>query len=190
MGQDKALLLSGSDPLVTDVAQHVAVAAGSVALVGHPERYSRLGLDCIVDLRPNLGPISGIESALVSRRGDLNLIVACDMPGLTVGLLQRLLQHAAQTGALCVVGRDKTGTIHPLCAVYHSNCLPVVQGALDCRRLRLMDLVDELRATPLDVEEMIWNVNTPQEWSAWREQQFSVKQLSSEGAPIALTDGH
>ncbi len=190
MGQDKALLLSGSDPLVTDVAHRVAVAAGNVALVGHPERYSSLGLDCIVDLRPNLGPLSGIESALVSRRGDLNLIVACDMPGLTVRLLQRLLQHAAQAGALCVVGRDKTGTIHPLCAVYHRDCLPVVQRALDGRRLRLMDLVEELRAIPFEVDEIIWNVNTPQEWSAWREQQFSIKEVLSEGATLALTDGN
>jgi len=185
MGQDKALLSSGSHPLVIDVAHQVAVAAGSVALVGMPERYQNLGFQCIVDSRPGLGPLGGIEAALQSRRGDLNLIVACDMPGLNVSLLLALLRRAEQTGALCVVIRDSAGVTHPLCAVYRSGCLPVVQRALDTGCLRLMDVIEELCAAPFETDAIVWNVNTPQEWSAWREQQFSI-----EGAPLALPNGN
>ena len=185
MGRDKALLLSGSHPLVKDVAEQVAVAAGSVALVGKPERYRDLGLECLVDLRLNVGPLAGIETALKSDRGELNLIAACDMPGLKVSWLQALLRQAEETQARAVVIRDKAGLIHPLCGVYRRGCLPVIQEALDTRRLRLMDVVEELCAVPLDIDEIIWNVNTPQEWSAWREQQFSSK-----GAPLASTNGN
>ena len=189
MGQDKALLFSGSHPgshpLVTDVARQVGVAAGRVALVGKPERYRHLGLECLDDLRPDLGPLAGIETALMSHRGDLNLIVACDMPGLTAHLLQALLQRAAQTESLSVVTRDKTGVIHPLCAVYRTACLPVIARALEARRLRLMDVIEELKAIAFDTGEMIWNVNTPQDWNAWRD-----GRLSTEGAPPAPPHGN
>ncbi len=168
MGQDKALLSAGPHPLVTDVAAKVAVAAGSVALVGKPERYGSLGLHCIEDLRPDLGPLAGIEAALESGRGDVNLIVACDMPGLTTSFLRTLMRQAENTSAPCVVTRDTSGAIHPLCAVYRGACLPMIQRALNARRLRLMDVVEELGATFCDTGGIVWNVNTPQEWSAWR----------------------
>ncbi len=185
MGQDKALLPAGSLTFVADVAAKVARAAGSVALVGKPERYSSLGLDCIADLRPDLGPLGGVEAALGSGRGDLNLIVACDMPGLEAGMLRDLLRQAESVTAPCIVTRDRSGAIHPLCAVYRSVCLPVIQQALDARRLRLMDIIDELRAELFNVDGLIWNVNTPQEWSAWRE-----RELSMEGAPDGVSNAN
>lgn len=182
MGQDKALLSMDSRPLVADVARDVAVATGSAVLIGSPERYGHLGFECLPDLRPGLGPLAGIEAALASSRGDLNLVVACDMPGLTAPFLEKLLRRAVETGALSVVTRDTTGVVHPLCAVYRTTCLPVVQRALDRRRLRLKDMVEELQAIPFDIDEIVWNVNTPQEWSAWREQQFLSKGASPRAA--------
>lgn len=180
MGQDKALLSSGSHPLVTHVAQMVAEAAGKVALVGHPDRYRQLGFECLGDRQPNLGPLAGIEAALDSSRGDLNLIVACDMPGLNVSLLRNLLSRSAETQHLCVAARDAAGIVHPLCAVYRAACLPLVQRALEARRLKLLNIIEELSATYLDVDDVLWNVNTPEEWDAWRKQQ-----LLTEGVPFA-----
>ena len=174
MGQDKALLLSRSLPLAKDVANKVAVAAGSVALVGRPERYHGLDLETIPDRRPDSGPLGGIEAALQSGRGELNLIVACDMPGLEVSWLIALLQKARHGEAWCTVARDREGTIHPLCAVYRTVCLPTIQRALDEGRFRVIGLVKEMAADILEIPDMIWNVNTPLEWNRWqRQQQFS-----------------
>lgn len=169
MGQDKALLSSGPKLLVTAVAQQVADAAGSVALVGGRDRYLYLGFDCLEDQRANLGPLAGIEAALASRRGELNLIIACDMPGLSGTLLRTLLGRAHEVDSLCVAARDASGITHPLCAVYRSGCLPVVRKALDDGRLKLMNLLEELGAESIETGGTIWNVNTPQEWNAWRE---------------------
>jgi molybdenum cofactor guanylyltransferase len=169
MGRDKALLPWNSRFMVEHVAQEVASAAGSVALVGDPERYSALGIDCLADLRPGLGPLAGIETALASKRGELNLIVACDMPGLTRPLLLRLLERAEMNGARCVVARDEAGLIHPLCSVYRSSCLATVQLALDARRLKVLDIIEELETVPVDIGQQISNINTPEEWEIWRE---------------------
>lgn len=167
MGRDKALLPWRSRALVEHVAAKVAAAAGNVALVGNPQRYKGLGLECFADLRPGLGPLAGIETALAAKRGELNLIVACDMPGLETAWLRALLERAVQSDVRCVAARDERGLIHPLCAVYRSSCLPAIASALDGGRLRLRDMLQELPAMTVTIEQAISNVNTPEEWSAW-----------------------
>lgn len=169
MGRDKALLRCDAHTLVEDVAARVRDVAGNVALVGEPERYGGLGFECLPDLHPRLGPLSGIEAALDARRADLNLIVACDMPGIETGWLLQLVSHAEETNSLCVIARDTKGIMHPLCAVYRSACLPLVRRALDEQRLRAQDLIHELRAEFVDIGAVLDNVNTPEEWIAWRE---------------------
>lgn len=166
MGRDKAFLMWDARPLVEDIAAKLRCAAGNVALVGAAERYQELGMECLPDLRPGWGPMSGIESALQSGRGEWNLILACDMPHVQTEWLSGLLKHAQRTGALCTAARDETGAIHPLCAVYRSGCLPIVQDALTAGRVKVMDLLRELDAAYLDVPAAISNVNTPEEWIA------------------------
>lgn len=171
MGQDKALLEWRSGTLVEKLAECVKEAAGNVALIGSPELYSGLGFDCLADVRPGQGPLAGIETALASGRGALNLIAACDMPGLEVQWLKMLLLEADESGAECVATRDGRGQLHPLCAVYRDTCLAKVQAALEAGRLKALDLLDELDPVVLETEQMLWNVNTPEEWRAWQTQQ-------------------
>jgi molybdenum cofactor guanylyltransferase len=168
MGRDKALLACEEHLLVEDVAARVREAAGNVVLVGRPERYGGLGLECLPDLRAGLGPLAGIEAALEAGRAELNLIAACDMPGVETGWLRQLMRRAEETDALCVVARDAKGIVHPLCAVYRSGCLAVVQRALDEGRRRAQDVIRELRADFVDIGAVLENVNTPQEWTTWQ----------------------
>lgn len=168
MGRDKALLPWRSASLVEDVAVKVKTAAGSVHLLGDPARYVHLGFDCLPDRRPGLGPVAGLETALLSDLGELNLITACDIPGLQSTWLQALLSTAARSGARCTLLLDANGEKQPLCAVYRANCLPDVQSALEEGRLRLMDLVSRLNAQTVSIPSPLPNVNTPEEWSAWQ----------------------
>ncbi len=169
MGRDKALLQVDAHALVEDVAARVLEVAGNVALVGRPERYRGLEFECLPDLRPALGPLAGIETALAAQRGDLNLIVACDMPALHREWMRQLLRHAEESDAACVAISDGRHIAHPLCAVYRIDCLPVVQRALDQGRLRAQDLLEELGAGFIEIEADLQNVNTPQDWAAWQQ---------------------
>lgn len=168
MGRDKALLPWRSRSFLEHVAIQVKAAAGNVALIGDPQSYVGFGYPCFPDRRMGMGPLAGIEVALESGRGELNLIVACDMPGLQAAWLIQLLEEAQKTGAQCVAARDANGRIHPLCASYRSSCLPAVQRALDDGHLKLLDLLEKLKAVTLDIGATIWNINTPEEWSAWQ----------------------
>ena len=168
MGQDKARLKVDSRLLVELVASAVAQAAGSVALVGNPRAFEDLPFECLPDLRPGLGPLAGLEAALASRRAEFNVVAGCDMPGIKPAILARLLVLCVETGALCTLMRDASGRRHPLCAVYSSDCLPFVRRALDAGRLRLLDLVEELKAVELPSDSVLDNLNTPDQWASWQ----------------------
>lgn len=165
MGQDKARLVWNSHFLIEDVAAKVSNVAGNVALVGQPERYSDLNLECLPDLHPGLGPLAGIEAALASGRGEFNLILACDMPEVGSAWLENLLNTAEGTGAPCVVTRESTGMVHPLCAVYRMVCLDAVRARIESRRLKLTEFVQDLNPYFLDTQEPICNINTPDDWT-------------------------
>lgn len=173
MGRDKALLMCDAYLLVEEVAASVREVAGNVALVGQPERYGGLGFECLPDLRSGLGPLAGIEAALEARRADLNLIAACDMPGIETEWLRQLMRRAEETNALGVVARDANGIVHPLCAVYRSACMATVRRVLDEGRRRAQDLIHELRADFVDLGAVLQNVNTSEDWTAWQRRAFT-----------------
>src|SRR5439155_2404727 len=118
MGQDKARLPLHGKTLVEHVAAAVAEAAGSVTLVGAPERYQSLGFPIVPDDRPGAGPLAGIHAALGASRADWNLIVACDMPVLSAPFLKSLLAAAESSGADCLIPSGPSGLPGPLCAVH------------------------------------------------------------------------
>jgi molybdopterin-guanine dinucleotide biosynthesis protein A len=168
MGQPKARLRSGSQLLVEEVAATVAELTRDVTLIGDPALYADLPFLCLPDLRPGLGPLSGLEAGLAANRGELNLFAACDLVGVDSAYLAQMLAVCRDTGSLCVLPRDLNGHTHPLFAVYRNTCLPFVQAALDARRLRLLDLVEELKAVEVPIDSVLTNVNTPEEWAAWQ----------------------
>jgi len=168
MRQDKARLKVGSRYLVEVVARALAEATGSVTLIGDPSSFADLPLECLPDVRPGLGPLGGLEAVLASDRAEFNLVLGCDMPDIQSSDLKRLLAVAEETGALCAVAMDTEGRRHPLCAVYHRNALPFVRAALDTHRLRLLDLVEELKAVDVHIHSALSNLNTPEQWAAWQ----------------------
>jgi molybdopterin-guanine dinucleotide biosynthesis protein A len=168
MGCDKARLRVDSRLLVEVVAGKVAEVAEGVTLIGEPRAFHDLPYACWADLRPGLGPLAGLETALSGGHAEFNVVASCDIPGIQTGDLKRLLQVCWETQALCALARDPSGRKHPLCAVYRRECLPSVSAALNAGRLRLWELVEELKAVEVRIDSVLRNLNTPEDWAAWQ----------------------
>jgi molybdopterin-guanine dinucleotide biosynthesis protein A len=170
MGRDKALLAYRETTLVEHVARVVLEAVGSVALIGDRDRYRELGYPVYSDNVPGCGPLSGIHTALSVSEADWNLIVACDMPGISASVLRRLIDPEAEPGRSSVIAVGPGGEPEPLCAVYHRRCLPVLARAIREKRFKMRDLVVELEAElrPIDAAALA-NINTPGEWARFEE---------------------
>lgn len=170
MGRDKALLPFGDGTLAESVAKVAEASTGQVFLIGDPARYGQLGFPVYPDLTPGLGPLSGLQTALSLGKADWNLVVACDMPRIFPAFLDHLFHEAvhAWPDRDCIVPLTRDGRIQPLCAVYHSSCLSRINEAIQANRLRVLDLIAEMR--PLEVRwpdaRTLLSANTPEDWAA------------------------
>ena len=166
MGRDKARLPFRGGSLAEFVAATVKTAAGSVFLVGDPNLYSELGYPVIPDLYPGEGPLGGILSALTHTSADWNLVVACDMPGLSAEFLKEILDAADRSSDQAVVPAGPSGRPEPLCAAYHRSSQAALENAFQSGVRKVTAALAGIRTCRLAVGELalFQNVNTPEDW--------------------------
>ncbi len=169
MGRNKALLPYRGASLAEFVARTVAEAAGSAALVGDPALFPDFPFPVLADQYPGEGPLGGILTALRHTSADWNLVVACDMPGLSAQVLTAILNSAEQSGAGALIPKGPSGHPEPLCAVYHRRVLPGLDAAFRAGQRKIMAAVAHIDARVLPVGEVaaFQNVNTPEDWAAY-----------------------
>ena len=132
---------------------------------------TRPGLRIVSDEISDAGPLGGIHAALVHAKAPVTIVVACDMPFLSLEFLRHL---AARVEGMDVAVPRTTDGYHPLCAAYAQTARPFVErqlarGVLKVSALFSMDLrIAELGPDELvrfDPEgRMLSNVNTPHDY--------------------------
>ena len=180
MGAEKGLLEIGNAPLILRTAQLLESLVHEVTIVGHPERYSHLGLRAISDRTVEAGtesdavrtPLLGIATALSVTSSPWNLILACDLPYLTREWVEWLLARPAKSGAQIVMPRSSRG-LEPLAALYRRECAAPILAALERGIRKVTDAL-----SPLQIEyvaEIEWgeldpahcvlkNMNSPEDY--------------------------
>ena len=169
MGRDKALLPFRGGVLAGYVAATVSAAAGSATLIGDPGKYGHLGYPVLPDRRPGAGPVGGIESALSYTAADWNLVLACDMPGISAAFLRGLLDAAERLDADALVPAGPSGRLEPLSAVYHRRCRETLGRALEAGVRKVTDALAGLEVARFAVDDggCFENLNTPEEWACY-----------------------
>jgi len=167
-GRDKRTLSVGGRPILDWQLDELRLLTDDIVIVGGRPLHNFEGLRRVTDRVPESGPLGGLDAALASARDDRVIVVACDMPFITADFLGSLLALADSVDA--VVPRTERG-YHPLCAVYGRSCHPAVVRRLAERRLKMVELFEDLNVHvvgPAHVamyggERLLANVNTPDE---------------------------
>lgn len=124
------------------------------------------------DLLPGKGPLGGIYTALEYSSKPYVFVMACDMPYPNPGLIRLLLSRAP--GWEAVVPR-RGPYIEPLFAVYSRETRERIRKKLEGGRLKIHEVLDELRVRYVEEEEMaeldpgflsFFNINTPEDLEA------------------------
>ncbi|MGH2414170.1 MAG: molybdenum cofactor guanylyltransferase, partial [Microcystaceae cyanobacterium] len=132
MGQDKALLTIGNQPLLRQICLLAQECTSQVYVVTPwPERYhSILPDDCRVIqeiLSPGAtqphGPLIGFAQGLTQIQTDWVLLLACDLPNLTVSEVKKWSTSLAEVSAeaIALLPRNPKGW-EPLCGFYRRRC--------------------------------------------------------------------
>lgn len=172
-GKPKALESVAGERIAVRAIRAMSEATDRVVLVANePEVYRPLGLEIRPDVRPGLGALGGIYTAVLwaeeaGRSGAL--VAACDMPFLSAGLLRRLAEGAGSDEVVAPGSESRRG-LEPLCAFYGVGCRGAIESAIDRDDRRVIAFYDDVSVRVLpagvvahygDPEMMFMNVNRP-----------------------------
>ena len=122
---------------VTEVVEPVRIS------VGRDTEPFELEVEHIRDLTPNAGPLGGLQTGLRGADSLWLLVVACDLPFVTVAVLKSLLD-ARTFEADATVARTPDGRLHPHCACYHRRVLRIVDEQIERGELAFHRLLGRL----------------------------------------------
>ena len=180
MGTDKALLplAAGGEPMLRVVLKRLSAVADDVLVVANNrEKYEEFGAPVVPDLRPDIGALGGIQAAIASSAHDHCLVVACDMPFLSLPLLQRMADEPRDYDVLVplVPGESRQRSdglvFQTLHAIYGKQCLPFIEQRIIEGRKQVVAFFEDVRVRTLDIAEIrrwdpdlrsFFNANTPE----------------------------
>jgi molybdopterin-guanine dinucleotide biosynthesis protein A len=160
IGSPKAGLHFGGRPLLARVIATLREVAADVIVVGAPGQVIDLPAGMAVrrvsDFEPDRGPLAALYSGLIEARGELAVVVGCDMPFLNAALLEAMFAMVDGHDALIPLSG---GRRQPLHAIYSVGCAAAVRVLLDGGVERLGAVEDALSTRILGEAE--WRPYSP-----------------------------
>ena len=165
MGRDKAALVLDGTPLwQLQLAKLRALQPTELFISGRSDGpFAGAGVDIVEDETPGLGPLAGIAATLARITAPRLLVLAIDLPEMTVDFLRALL---AAPGSLIP---QRAGFFEPLAAVYPQAAAPLARAAVPredrslqrfCRELLAARLATARPLSPAE-EPLFRNLNAP-----------------------------
>jgi molybdopterin-guanine dinucleotide biosynthesis protein A len=190
-GACKAALLLDGRRIIDRQLERLRTVAAAIFLVGRePDGGVPAGVELVADRVPDGGALGGIYTALLASPCERTLVVACDMPFLSVALLNRL---ASVEDADLVIPRSARG-YEPLCAIYRRACAGDIGERLARGERQASVLPASRRVTEIGPDElaamdpdglMFVNVNTPHDYARAR----GLLEMQTEPGQDRITDG-
>ncbi len=161
MGADKGLIEFKGKPLVKYAIDCLSPFCEKLILSTQNKDYAQFGLPLLADEIPNCGPLGGIYTALKTGSDRFIFILGCDLPYLSRGSVQKLIENIS--GYDCIVPKigDK---IEPLCAIYSRSLLPEIEKRIKLGKLAIYSLIELSNCcyVPFDLDiPDFQNINTP-----------------------------
>jgi molybdopterin-guanine dinucleotide biosynthesis protein A len=169
-GHPKGLETVGGERILDRLVRVMTAAFGGPPLLvaNAPDAASwRRDLRVVPDVRPGLGALGGIYSAVVETPAPV-VLVAWDMPFVSEGLLRRLGEGLGEHDAFLPQSDGRRG-LEPLCAGYGPACRDAIAESLDRGDLRAIAFHERISVGILPLSEvarygapevLFFNVNT------------------------------
>jgi molybdopterin-guanine dinucleotide biosynthesis protein A len=174
MGEDKALKEFRGESLVQRLVKRLKPLGKEIILiVRHPAEYAFLGLPIYTDIRPGVGALGGLYTALSVADTPFVAMIACDMPFVNPELLlyQWSLIRENSFDVVVPVHEEKLQPFHGIYRV--STCLPAVRDAIEKGQQKVVSWLDTVLTYRIPTAESdqfdplhlaFLNLNTPDDF--------------------------
>ncbi len=180
MGTNKALLplVAGGQPMLGLVLERLCSVADDMLVVANEqERYETFGARVVPDLQPQIGALGGIQAAVTWSVHEHCLVVACDMPFLSLPLLRRMVSEPRNYDVLVplIPGESRQRgdglVFQTLHAIYSKQCLPFIEKRIAAGNKQVVSFFEDVRVRTIDLADVMqwdpelrsfFNANTPE----------------------------
>jgi len=171
-GCTKAFLPIGGKSIIEHILETVRSITDDILIVTRDgPLYEALGVPVYQDLLLEAGPLGAIYTALNASHTPQTLVLAADMPFLSVSFLEYVLNAGRDVDI--AIPRTRDGH-QPLCASYSSTCISAIERCLSEKTLKATALLSETNVRELGPQEiepfnphgtLCFNVNTPADYA-------------------------
>ncbi len=167
MGSNKALLEYGGRPLIQYSLELAGTLTSDIYIIDNGRDLNRLGYPVVRDIFPVSAPLAGIHAGLMASPHPWNLVLTCDMPGVSPELIRYMITFLPERRKVLVPIHN--GLVEPLCGFWHHDILPELENQLNSERYsplelirnfpeRMIDLTGDIRFNPA---QLFRNMNNP-----------------------------
>jgi molybdenum cofactor guanylyltransferase len=136
MGADKAFVMLDGRTMLAHALELARSVTSNVRIVGDAPKFAPFA-PVVEDVFLQCGPLGGIHAALQASQTELNLMLAVDMPFVTMALLEYLISRARNSASATVTVVQAGGGWQPLCAVYRREFAGAAERSLRASRYKI-----------------------------------------------------
>ena len=165
MQSEKGLVLFQEKPFIEHIIKAILPITENIKLITATKEYDYLPYEKIPDIVLDKGPLGGIFTALTYSENQFNLILSCDIPLISTGLLSELISKHNEEAEITIFASESR--MHPLIGIYSKKVLPVIKSAIDNNDLKMMNLIANVPHQIIKIEESenfhLTNINSADE---------------------------
>ena len=154
MGTDKGLINLQGVSLVERIIRQISHIFPNIFIVtNNIAEYSKFGYPMVSDLLPDIGPLGGLYTALDHDKHDYTLLLSCDMPLVSQGMLLYLM-GAVDAYDVVVPRLSKTSHPEPLRAIYSKRCFSIIEKFIEEGGRRVIGFYSEINVRYVERKEI------------------------------------
>ncbi|MCX6277240.1 MAG: molybdenum cofactor guanylyltransferase [Bacteroidetes bacterium] len=152
MGANKALMAFRGKPLIQFSIDLALQFTNRILIVSNSHELDSIGFPVIGDRFPIKAPLVGIHAGLEVSETPWNLVLTCDMPNVSKGLIELLIAGLPHADKLLVPTHD--GFVEPLCGFYHRDLLQQIAANIESGRLSPLDMITDISNRVMSVGDL------------------------------------
>lgn len=175
MGSDKGLLLLNNKKLIEYPVDVLRKVCRNIIISANTSGYNYLGFPVVADKYKSTGPISGLYAGLQASKTAHNIILACDMPFVDLGILDILLLNKEKYEIIVLSVDDRP---LPVCGYYNKAILTLLESEINKANFSLQGILKKCNSLIIEIEnesirKKLMNINTREDFLKFASNSFS-----------------
>ena len=165
MGREKGLSVLKNKPLIEYSVQVLKQVCDKIIISTNTGHYNYLRFPVIKDEITSIGPIGGLYSCLKASETEDNFVLSCDMPLISVELINYIIQNKKNYQAVIPIFGKYA---EPLCAYYRKDAESILNNFIERKDYKIQNVIKKLKYKFLKIDnslefyhqKLFANVNT------------------------------